>query len=621
MCGFAGIVNRNEASLDTIKKIGQTIIHRGPDHTGLYWDQNVAFVHNRLSLVDLSENANQPFTDDRFVLIFNGEIYNHNQLRKDYLSNDVLKTTSDTETLFYLLKKLGVDQSTTLIRGMFTFAWYDKQTKQIWLVRDRLGIKPLFYIQQKGQLIFSSELKGITTHFDIPVNELKIQKAAMGEFEFSKTHTAFEDVIQLIPGTILHYDLEKDIVSRSLYFSIEDLVDKNYYRELHSCSEKELLLRFDQLMHKSIDSMMMSDVGMGAFVSGGVDSSLIAAIATKSNPVTLITGNNLGKHSEYTYAKSLADFLQQDLFAHEHKPEEILTKWVETTWFYESPVVVHPHAIPFHGVAKVARNNGLKCVLTGEGADELFLGYPRILTRKWDNFINLPFTLTKAIYKRIPGLTKYLNLNQENYEKILFSQAFGYEWQITQQNISNAYAFVENKKLIDDHALTLDMLSRSLHSLLWRNDRMGMMRSIEARFAYLDEDLLKFAANLPIKLKIAKTSSFNNYKHPFLIDKYILRKTAQKYLPKKLAYRNKVGFSMYGFDRINIKKGFFNNGFLENLLKLNKQGIEELETNTYKSLLWKLAAVEIWGQLHVQKRNIPEVNNLVENYTSMDVNL
>ena len=147
MCGFAGIVSKQSVSDSLLESFARTIIHRGPDHTGYFKDDNVGFVHNRLSLVDLSTNAHQPFMDEDHVLLFNGEIYNHQKLRTSMLSSQAFRSTSDTETLFYLLKHYGVEKASNAIHGMFAFAWMDRKTKEICLVRDRIGIKPLFYFQ------------------------------------------------------------------------------------------------------------------------------------------------------------------------------------------------------------------------------------------------------------------------------------------------------------------------------------------------------------------------------------------------------------------------------------------------------------------------------------------
>jgi asparagine synthase (glutamine-hydrolysing) len=614
MCGFAGIVSNQSVSDSLLESFARTIIHRGPDHTGYFKDDNVGFVHNRLSLVDLSTNAHQPFMDETHVLLFNGEIYNHQKLRTSMLSSQAFRSTSDTETLFYLLKHYGVEKASNAIHGMFAFAWMDRNTKEICLVRDRIGIKPLFYFQGPGEFVFSSELKLITTHFDIKPNKATTMSAALGELEFSRTATAFESMSQLEPGAILRLNALGNVVSVSHYFKITDLVDRPYYEELHRMDQNSLLGEFDRLFSSSVSSMLMSDVGMGAFVSGGIDSSLIASVASKDQRIDMFTANVVGKYSELPFSKLLAESIGQPLHVYDFEPENLIRDLVETTWYYEAPIVVHSNAIPFQGVAKLARNSGVKAVMTGEGSDELFLGYPRLLTRKWDGLINLPYNLTTGLYKKIPGLTRYLNLNKNNYNRDLLYMPFGFERQSMMASYQEAFDFVGNAKMKADHILTIEMLGRSLHALLWRNDRMGMMHSIESRFPFLDEDLMRFAMNAPIGIKIGKTHRFHNYKHPFLIDKFIVRKYAEKYLPDSLNYREKKGFPLFGLLNMEIKKGFFKGGFLQELMQYNNRAVDMLERDTERYLLAKLACVEVWGRLFIQKEPLETVKSRALEY-------
>jgi asparagine synthase (glutamine-hydrolysing) len=619
MCGFAGSISLTAGDNILIKKTGQTIAHRGPDYTGYYSDTLASFVHNRLSLVDVSANGNQPFTDEQYVLLFNGELYNHKELKAAHLGDIAFHSSSDTETLFHLLRRKGVEQTAGLLKGMFSFAWYEKQTGRLFLCRDRLGIKPLFYSKIGDSFIFCSELKGITSNFPTRLDQLKIQRAGLGEFEYTRKYTAFENVFQLEPGTILSFNPHNDQTSITTYFRIKELVDKNYYDELHQMPAQEVMEEFHRLFYKSVESMMMSDVGMGVMTSGGLDSSIIAAMASKMESVELFTANTVGRFSELGYAEKVANLVGRPLHVYDFQPEQLLTELAETTWYYESPIVVHSHSMAFQGVARLTREKQIKCILTGEGSDELFLGYPRLLTRNWDKLINLPFSLTTALYSKIPGLTRYLNLNKVNYDRDLLNMPFGYESRQNEEEYHEAYSFVNDKQLRSHHFISLEMLGRSLHSLLWRNDRMGMMQSIEARFPFLDEDVLRFAANVPIKYKIGKTWQLHNYKHPFLIDKYIVRKATQKYLPTELAMRTKIGFSHYGYQFVTYKDGFFRDGFLSSLLQLDKRATAHLENTKDPYLKAKLAAVEVWGRLYDLKQPIADVSGHVIQHAEMKI--
>lgn len=609
MCGFAGVIQKEALPQDSLEAIAKTIAHRGPDHTGYFRDERAAFAHNRLSLVDLSENGHQPFVDPEHVLLFNGELYNHAHLRKKHLDGDVFRSSSDTETLFHLLKRYGVEQTCRWINGMFAFAWYDRRSGDLSIVRDRIGIKPLFYMSRGGRFVFASELKAITVHFETVLDRPVLMSSALGELENTRTHTAFESVRQLEPGHILHVSGRDGGFSEKRYFGLTDLVDREYHRELAAQPISELAARFDGLMRSSVESMLMSDVGMGAFVSGGIDSSLIASIASGFQPIRMFTSNIVGKYSELPFSRMLSDSIGQELHVSDFHPGDLVRHIVKTTWYYETPIVVHLNAIPFQGVAQMARMNATKAVLTGEGSDELFLGYPRLLTRKWDDLIKLPFDLTTAIYRRIPGLTRYLNLNKTNHSGDLLRMPLGFMGDSMSEEFEEAFSFVSDAQTRADHILSLSMLGRGLHSLLWRNDRMGMMHSIESRFPFLDEELMRFAVNLPIRAKIGRSARFHNYKHPFLIDKHIVRKTAERYLPPALNNREKKGFPLFGFANIRLGKGFFKDGFLQDFYRISERGTRLMEERTDPYLLNKMACVEIWGRLFARKESMEGVES------------
>lgn len=618
MCGFAGLVQHSRVPHYVIESMGKAIAHRGPDYTGYYADDHASFVHNRLSLVDVSANGHQPFEDDTHVLVYNGEIYNHQELRRQYLPHIQFKSTSDTETLFHLLKQMPLIDCCRKLEGMFAFAWYSKNTHEVALVRDRLGIKPLFYSFKNNGLQFGSEQKALIVHYEYEIDSAKVLNATLGELEYTRRHTAFKDLFQLTPGTIITYQLQANTFQESAFFSLTDLVDTDLYQRLHKASDTELLDEFETIFSAGVHKMLMADVPMGAFVSGGIDSSLIASIASASKPLQLFTADVKGKYSELKYSSMLAKLLQSPLHVHEHAPDDLVSKFVETIWYYGSPIVVHANAIPFQGVAKLARQQGVKAVLSGEGADELFLGYPRLLTRKWDKLIQLPFNFTTALYKKVPGLTRYLNLNKQNFDRDLLYLPFNMERQTNDRSYLEAFDFVKDTAVRNDHVLSLEMLGRGLHSLLWRNDRMGMMHGIEARFPFLDEQVLQFAINLPINQKIALTKRFHNYKHPFLIDKYIVRKLAEKRLPNELIYRQKAGFPLYGILNMKVKTQFFHNGFLQELLQLDNRGLQTFEHEADPYLKAKLACVEVWGRLFQLKEPMESIKQLVAEKIAVD---
>ncbi len=625
MCGISGYFSEStskEKIIEIITSMTQIQHHRGPDYSGYYFDGSLGLGHNRLSLLDLNERSNQPFVSGQYVLVFNGEIYNYQELRAQLEQNDdvIFQTTSDTEVLQEALIHWGVDTTLKRLNGMFAFAFFDKINQTISLARDRIGIKPLFYAISDNRLVFASEVKAICcgAGMNQPRQDL-LNQAPFGLYEFSRIYTAFKDVFQLEPGTYLQYQLKTNKHKITRYFKTVDFVDFNYFEELLKSNQNQVLERFEHLFKNAIKSMVLADAPMGAFVSGGVDSSLIASLALKIRDLKLYSSDVVGVFSELEETKLLAKYLGKDLIYDSFHPNCFLNDWVKATWHNESPIVVHTNAVPFQRVSELAFSQKDKAVLTGEGSDELFLGYPRLLTKKYDKLITFPITLIEKMYKKIPGLTRYLNLNKDNYPKNIERQVTSYEKELLELNYKESFAFLKNSKSKDLQMQTLRMIDNGLHSLLWRNDRMGMMHGIESRFPFLDEEVMRFAVNLPAKFKIANTLRFHNWKHPFLMDKAIVRKLALKFLPPEKAYKQKQGFPMYGHMFMNIDYKFFINGFWQHAFGMSETAISYMGKNTDPYLLAKLASVEIWGSLFNLNQSINEVEMRVKSHIKMNI--
>lgn len=615
MCGIAGIASKRNFDTHLINKMSSLMTHRGPDNTSFYVDDQVAFGHNRLALVDLTEHGNQPFENDDYVLVFNGEIYNFKEIKTDLIASYTIdfKSTCDTEVLFYSLINFGIAKTLNIVKGMFAFAFYDKKSGKITIARDRVGIKPLFYSLKDNKLCFASELKALV--IGLGFNEVSpnyLLEAPFGLYEYSRKITAFTHILQMEPGTLLEYDINSHSSEVKTYFKIADLVDENQFKELNKLSSDAVSEKFDHLFSSAVHSMILADAPMGSFVSGGLDSALISAVAFKFRTLNLYTANISGIYSEFKEAKILADTLKTNLFDYKFEPAMFLRDWVKTTWFYESPIVVHTNSVPFQNVSKIAFDKKDKAVVTGEGADELFLGYPRLLTKKYDSLINLPIDVVTKIYKKIPGLTRYLNLNKTDFQNDILTQTRNFESELFDQGYKERYQFIKDKDELEYQLMTPRMIDKSLHSLLWRNDRMGMMHSIESRFPFLDEGVLEFGMNLPVKYKIGTTSKFYNWKHPFKMDKAVVRKLGEKYLPKEIAHKKKQGFPMYGHMFVDIKKEFFLGGFWQNYWNMNAAGVAYMVEKSDPYLIAKIASVEIWGSLFSVGQTIEQVQQRVD---------
>lgn len=623
MCGIAGIYERNghHVSLELVETIGNLMTHRGPDNFGLLgFNNSVALSHNRLSFLDLSPAANQPFKNENYALVYNGEIYNFREIREQLIKNHNVRfeTTSDTEVLFNSLIYDGIDNCLKQLHGMFAFAFYDKIKGELWLARDRLGIKPLYYCQKDTSFYWSSEIKGLAQTLNLKPDPLKTLFSINGIAEISNEYTLFNDILPVKPGSYLKVKSGSQKPQEFFYYKILDDFEPDRYRELERKSRREVVAEFDHLMTSSVKKMLISDVPVGAFVSGGLDSSLISAIADKNYPnLKLFTANVLGKFSEYEDAKALSNYLDAELFDYKFKPEQMLSDWADVTYFYECPIVIHTNAIPFSNIARLTRDSNVKAVLTGEGADELFLGYPKLLTQRYDKFATLPVNFVKYFYNFVPGLKNYLFPNRKQTTTEFANQLIQqFESSCREAEMQEKFTFL-NEHEKQNQLLTIKMLSDHLVGLLHRNDRMGMMASIEARFPFLDEELVKFAINLPVKFKIGRSLRWHNYKHPFLIDKWVVRKAAEKYLPKKLARKKKNGFPMIGHNFVRIKNGFFKNGWVAENLSLNdkKQAFMIESQNPY--FIAKLASVEIFGRIFGLGEKLENVKSHVLKHAEM----
>ncbi len=530
------------------------------------------------------------------------------------------RSTSDTNVLFEHLIHFGVPETLQAVKGMFAFSFCDLKDQTVYLCRDRLGIKPLVWTYQNGALFWASEVKALAAAIKIDPDPIRTLFSAASIGDHSNEYTVFQNVEQVRPG---HYLICRPgmLPESKEYYNVTWDVDKKYYQELDRMSLSSVQNIFETILQRSVQQMLMSDAPMGAFVSGGIDSSLIATIAAQSNPdLTLFTANVVGKHSEFEDAQILGRTIQKPLYDIKFLPEMILSGWVEATYYYECPIVTHTNAIPFAGVAKLAHQKGVKAVLTGEGADELFLGYPRLLTRRWDPILRAPINFLAAIYGLVPRLKEYvLGTKGPNINDFIGLLVQRFERQQLRGEGEKKYAAFLPSDQVSSHYLSIQMIREGLVALLHRNDRMGMLAGVESRFPFLDEEMIRFAVNLPLKWKTS-FSLFNlhNLKHPFFIDKFIVRQAAASRLPKRLVMKKKNGFPMYGHKNIRVKLGYFENGYIAHLLRLSKKDEEYMLRTQSPYYVAKLVSVDIFGRLFAFSESISEIKNRVLNYIEIN---
>lgn len=621
MCGIAGIQLKASGQVqeEWLRSMGEKQRHRGPDDFSIFIKGNVGFAHNRLSILDLSAAGNQPFRNERYVLTYNGEIYNYQELQEELIKEGVrFKSTCDTEVLFYYLIRHGVLKTLQSIKGMFAFSFCDLEDGTVYLCRDRLGIKPLYWKYDSSGLYWASEVKAMMGVTKIEPDPVKTLFSMASIADHSNFYTVFREVLRVVPG---HYlackpgEPPQDVE----YYDINQEVDESYYRELDQLPFPEVCRLFNRLLQTSVRQMLMSDAPMGVFISGGVDSSLIAALAVGSKKeISLFTADVTGKHSEYQDTKALSERLGNPLHAFHFLPEMMLSKWAVATWFYGAPLITHTNSIPFSCVAALAREKGVKAVLTGEGSDELFIGYPLAIMKTFRPFLTETLdSFRKALSVCFPVLRRPSSQGARSMNAFLNLLVQDFERQRLREKGVQSYAFLSSDRAAESHYLSIQMIREGLIALLHRNDRMGMMASIESRFPFLDEPILHFAVNLPLKMKQRWGLKIYDPKHPFLVDKAIVRQTALDYLPEKMAFKRKSGFAMYGHKNIHVKPGYFSGGYAADLLRMTPEAEAHMLRMQDPYFIAKLVSVDIFGRIFSYRESTEQVQERISRFLTL----
>lgn len=582
MCGFAGIFQYGKLGPSEIDKVvqgmGDAILHRGPDDFGIWKDDDaqIALVHRRLSVVDLSAAGRQPMVSasGRYVIVFNGEIYNHLEIRNQLHANDALvrwKGGSDTETLLASIELWGLHKSLVKVTGMFAFALWDRQERVLHLARDRVGEKPLYYGWQNGVFLFGSELKTIKKH---PAFNGEIDRASISlqmKYGYIPTpYSIYKGVKKLLPGCTLSIiegvNAQIDPVE---YWSLQDVILRNK-RNISVLSDSDVIDTLNELLISAVSRQAIADVPLGAFLSGGVDSSLITSLMQthSSRPIkTFTVGFDENGFNESEYAKAVASHLgteHTELYVSANQALEVISKLPE---IYDEPFS-DSSQIPTYLVSKMTQQH-VTVALSGDGGDELFGGYNRYLgTQRWWNLMRkIPFPLRHLASSSL----RSIDVNQWNYlgeiiatisNKTIWSDLGNYvtkfagvldvleseglyEHFIT--HWSNPAAIVidgENCNTplrgsaiqlnsIVEKMMILDTLGYLPDDILVKVDRAAMAVSLETRAPFLDHNVIEFAWALPMRLKIRNGQA-----------KWILRKVLQRYIPKELIDRPKKGFSI-----------------------------------------------------------------------------
>jgi asparagine synthase (glutamine-hydrolysing) len=620
MCGIFGILFKNRQAIPETEKMETSIQlfkHRGPDDKGYFIDSGIGLGHVRLSLLDLSERGKQPFWSDdgRYCIVYNGEVYNFKGLRIELEElGYTFKSTTDTEVVLKCFIEFKPEEAFKKLKGMFAFALYDTIEKKLLIVRDRYGIKPLYVYNDDNAFAFSSEIEALKPWIKLEDDPHNIISFMLG-FEFPTLNSCyFKNLQTLAPGTITTIKIGEEPKFQRAY-KLTDMMDPAESEKLDSMTAIQSVDYLDALLTEAVKQMLFADAEVGALCSGGVDSSIIMAIAAKQHDnLAIFHADVKGPNSEYDAAKTLADHLNLDLRSTEVTDQDFIDLMPEVTFHYGHPFIYHPNSIPFLMVTKLVKKFNVKAVLSGEGADECFLGYQGIAQEPFLKFYKRQILKLASMIKKIPQFGHYLYFGSDGNADLVRGMLNKFECEIEYQEIDNEYKRI--KKDLDLNVRSLHWLAYHLRTLLHRNDCLGMASSIEARFPFLDEDVVKAAINLPHNRKIRFSITTFEKSHPLLRDKWIVRKLADRYIPKKLSRRRKLGFPTTAIKRMNISKSYFRNSFVEEYLTLSRPVLNYLYEHSNQTMKLRLLFLDVWGQVCLNSSSIESVKEKLTSHIS-----
>ncbi|MGB3478341.1 MAG: asparagine synthase (glutamine-hydrolyzing) [bacterium] len=567
MCGICGIYSRKRnVDHEILIRMRDTMIHRGPDGAGIYISKNrsVGFGHRRLKVIDLSDNATQPMTnEDRTIwLVCNGEIYNFLELRNNIeRKGHKFKSRNDNEVILHLYEEKGIDLIDDL-DGDFTFAIWDEHQQVLYVVRDRLGIKPCFYYYDSDNFIFASEIKAI---LQFPSFKRSLNPVALHHFLTYHTipapYTIYKGINKLLPGHYLQIDDTGSFMKK--YWSIE----KYFVKSSVIRGESDYVAEFLHLYKNAIKKRLMSDVPLGIYLSGGVDSSSLVALAselTKSLKTFSVTFGEEFSCDESIYSNEVAKRYMTEHHDFKITPD-VFNRLPEIVKYFDEPFAI-PSAVPMYELSKHASHQ-IKVVLTGDGGDEFYGGYARY---HWDivsekircSGLSWLTNILSFIFRKIPAdlvphkvgkgrdylhrllsavnlpsderYVRYLSFLSEKTKRSLYTDEFAAQLgNVDSVSILRDYYDYFCPETTLKKRIYGDIMTTLPDEMLTKGDRMTMSSSLENRVPLLDFDLVKFAARLPDEYKIQKG-----------VGKYLMKKAMLTRLPRHLLFRRKMGFNV-----------------------------------------------------------------------------
>ena len=635
MCGINGIAISSRSSRvisrEVLEKMRDVVTHRGPDDAGIFIDRNVGLGHRRLSIVDVSR-GHQPMTneDASLHITYNGEIYNHADYRESLeAKGHVYQTHCDTETILHLYEEHG-SACVDYLRGMFAFAIWDKRKQELFIARDRLGVKPLYYVHtDDGSLYFGSEIKTLLEACAVkPEVNYAVLSDYLANHAPSGEETLFLGVRRLLPGHVLTW--------RDGAVSIRRYWDVDFSKDEVVQDDETYIKQWSELFRESVRLRLMADVPLGMFLSGGIDSSAIAAVMSGmvSEPIkTFSVAFKEREANELEYARLVADAFKTNHHEIIVSPEQFFAALPRLVWHEDEPLA-HPSSVALYFVSKLASEH-VKVVLTGEGSDELLAGYGRyrrtIWNLSWGRQYNklAPSIARDTIRKQIERMPQGGRLRQKlmrtflvlspELESIYFDNFAVFPTPMqqhmftreTSERIRSIDPYVELRRLLDrakdlsflDGLLYAD-IKTYLHELLMKQDQMSMATSVESRVPFLDHKLVEFTAKMPDTMKLRGGTT-----------KYVLRESMKGVLPEKILTRRKMGFPVpigswfrgrfksviqeYVLSERALSRGIFAPDFVRNLVSLHQAGEDHSER------LWSLVNFEMWLRRFFDAEELP----------------
>jgi len=620
MCGITGYFGNGNQEI--LKKMTQTLHHRGPDDEGFYIDENVGFGHKRLSIIDLSNAGRQPVSneDNSIFIIFNGEIYNFLALKKELKQSHTFKSHTDTEVILHLYEEIGVEIFNKL-SGMFAIAIYDKRKNELILARDRMGKKPLYWGIFDNTLIFGSELKALTQHPSFK-KELDLQSLNKYlSYEYVPTpHSIFKNTYKLWPGHYLRY-----LNGQATKHKFWDISFQSSFKN-HQLRIEDAVHKLDEKINNAVKSRLVSDVPLGIFLSGGVDSSTIAYYAQKNSAQKIKTfsiGFKEDTFDESRYARLVASHLKTDHYEKILTANDSLNLIPRISELADEPLA-DASIIPTFLLSKFTKEH-VTVTLGGDGGDELFCGYDTFIAEQWaELYKKIPLIIRKKILEKIilnlP--TSFKNISFD-FKAKKFINGFYEDRKYRHQHWLGAFDSLQKQNLFssdtkkeladsneyDDIDVYLDSLKNTsdinkiiylylrmymMDDILVKVDRASMFNSLEVRAPFLDCNVVDFANSLPADFKIKGFET-----------KYILKKLMKNKLPKEIVWRKKKGFGTpmahwltnqlkpLALDLLNEQKikneGIFDHIYINKLL--NDHFAKKTDN---RKLIWSLMVFEMW---------------------------